>query len=295
MKKSASARCFFLFLLMVFAACTTTTANTGRPQYLDFGSVAPVTQVSRTLPFIIPATPAPTVRFESSGLIMARTGNRIPAERLTLALGKTTSGLNQQVTLPTGSAPTTVNGNYLAFQLTIQLLPSDPPGEYEGTINVVYPETESPGPMPITVKIRILPWVRIKPISPDAVLTIKESPFLTEDNLPAIAPVKLLLASNAPWRLLLRIEEQTLFNAPPFPLQARIGKTLKTTDFHGRILPGDDYRPVAFGQATVVGDGSTPKNYWTELFFTVSVPNWHHYPTGDYRFRLLFAAETITP
>ena len=133
-----------------------------------------------------------------------------------------------------------------------------------------------------------------EPANTNPLLTIAESPFLTEGNLSARTPVKILLASNAPWRLLLRLGSKTPFKAPPFPFQIGIGKTLKTEDFKERMLPNDDYRPVAFGAPTVVGDGSTPAI--TGPSYTAPLDhNWHHYPTGDYDTSMFFAAETVVP
>lgn len=268
-----------LFLLLVFLTLPTAFAQTSKPLVVDFGSIAPVNKMSRSLPFTLPVATTQAVRFEVSALSAAKTGNQIPAERLTFTVDTATK----------------ISGELAVFQLTIQLLPSDPPGEYEGLIYAVDPDAKATQPLPLLVKVRVLPWIRLEPANSYPLLTIAELPFSTENYLSARIPVKLLLASNAPWRLSLRVENETPFNAPPFPLRIGIGKTLKAEDFKERILPSDDYLPVAFGAPTVVGDGSTPTNYWTELYFSASIANWRHYPTGNYDFSLVLTAETLVP
>ena len=278
MKKHTPVIWFGLFLLLVFLTLPTAFAQSNKLLIVDFGSIAPVNKMSPSLPFTLPVT-TQAVQFNSSGLSAVKTGHRIPAERLTFSADTITKR----------------RGEVAVYQLKIQLLPSDPPGEYEGFVDVVCPDANGAQPISLLVKVEILPWVRIEPANTNPLLTIAESPFLTEGNLSARTPVKILLASNAPWRLLLRLGSKTPFKAPPFPFQIGIGKTLKTEDFKERMLPNDDYRPVAFGAPTVVGDGSTPANYWTELYCTVSIANWHHYPTGDYDTSMFFAAETVVP
>lgn len=279
MKKRAPVLCFHLVLLAVFLTIPAAFAHPNQPLIIDFRPVAPVEKMSLSLPFTLPVATAEVVRFEGTGLCAVKTGHRLPMDRLTFTVDQTTEP----------------GGKLTVFQLRIQLLPSDPPGAYEGLVYAVCPDAKERPPLPILVKVRVLPWIRLEPATVDPLLTILDTPFFTEDFLPARAPVKLLLASNAPWRLSLRVGSRTPFRPPPFPLQISIGKTLNTTDFKAKIMPSGEFYPVAFGAPTVVGEGARATDYWTELYVTVSIPNWYHYPAGDYDFRLFLTAETLGP
>lgn len=279
MKKRTPVVWFILLLLAVFLTTPTKAAPTNKPLIMDFGLIAPVSKITRSLTFTLPVAATQAVRFETTGLFAVRTGNRIPAERLTFTADSTTKRDNAAA----------------AFQATIQLLPSDPPGEYEGLVYAVCPGAEGAPSIPLLVKVGILPWIRLEPANTQPLLTVDTSSFWTEELITTRHPVKLLLASNAPWCLALRIGNETPLDTLPFPLLVGIGKTINTMDFKERMFPGGDYRPVAFGNPTVAGDGATAANYWTELYITASVANWPHYPTGDYNFRLFLTAKTLAP
>ena len=279
MKKRNPVFWLSFFLLTVFLALPTAFAHANKPLIMDLGSIAPAQKMSRALAFTLPVPPTQAVQFKGTGLSAAKTGNRIPAERLTFTPDPSTQN----------------NATRTVYHLQIQLLPSEPPGEYEGLIYAVYPTAKRHNPAPYWSKSRSYPGSASNRGNSTPQLNIAASPFLREDKLLTRNPVKLLLASNAPWRLLLRLENETPFHTSPFPLQIGIGKTLNTVVFKERMRVSDDYRPVAFGAPTVVGDGSTPANYWTELYLTAAIDDWYHYPTGNYNFKMFLAAETLLP
>jgi hypothetical protein len=88
-------------------------------------------------------------------------------------------------------------------------------------------------------------------------------------------------------------ESFTPAKTPCFPLQIRIGKTIKAEDFSEILRPNDRHQLVAFGPPTVGGNGLTPANYWTELYVTASISNWHDYPTGIHTYPFFFCGETV--
>ncbi|HBL36566.1 MAG TPA: hypothetical protein DDZ55_07120 [Firmicutes bacterium] len=266
-----------LFLLLAVQKMYRTSAQ--GIAILDFRSVTPVAPESRSLPFNLPVTATTSASFECSGLVAPKTGNRIAADRITFSRSQRLAG-----------------GQSESFLATIRFLPSDLPGEYEGIVYAVPQHVEeNTERFPFLIKVRILPWIKIETASPHSLLVIKDSPSLTASNLQASAPIKLLLASNSPWRLYLRVGNTESFapaKNPAFPIHIGIGKTVKAQDFSETLLSNGDYQLVAFGPPTVVGDGSTPSNFWTELYVTASIRNWHRYPTGVHTYPFFFSAET---
>ncbi|NLM37222.1 MAG: hypothetical protein GX202_03735 [Firmicutes bacterium] len=280
MKKRTPVVWFALFFFAVFLTLPATTAAAHKPLIVDFGAIAPVSKTSRSVSFTLPVATTRTVRLESADLSAVSSGNRIPAERFTFTAAHDTAKRNNAAA---------------GYMLTLQLLPSDPPGEYEGLVYAVCPGAEGTLSIPVLVKVEILPWIRLEPANDNPLLTVAASSMGTEDHLSTRNPVKLLLASNAPWCLALRIGDETPFHPLPFPLLVGVGKNLNTMDFKEKIFPGRDYRTVAFGNPTVLGDGASDAHYWTELYITASIDHWSRYPKGNYDFRLFLAAKTLTP
>jgi hypothetical protein len=246
---------------------------------LDFRTVTPVAPESPALSFTLPISTATAISFEYSDLVGNKTGNKIAADRITFSHNPRSTGGQDE--------------NFLA---TIRILPSDLPDEYEGVVYAVSQQTEEKVErFPFIIKVRVLPWIKIKPASSQSLLVIKDSPSLTASNLQASEPMKLLLAANAPWRLYLRVGNCPCCapdKTPCFPLQIGIGKTIKTEDFSEILLPSGQHQLVAFGPPTVSGDGLALSNYWTELYVTASISNWRDWPTGVHTFAFIFYGET---
>jgi len=287
---------FWISLLLTVTFYLTPPAEALAPQSLTFPAVAPVAETNLSLPFTLPGSPASAVSFHCAALVELATGNRISGDRLTFTYGQTTVGPGQLLTLASNSTERTEPGSARDFWLHIKFLPSDPPGEYEGIIEaVLHPSTEKTEGIPLRVKVRVLPWIKLE-TAPAQPLAILGSPFsFTESSLEFSEPLKLLLASNAPWRLYLKVGMAIPPQDPGFPLRIGIGRTGKTVENKNTLLANGPAQLVASGPPTVVGDGLEPANYWTELYFSASITDWRQYPTGNHQLTFYFSGQTIAP
>lgn len=287
-----------LWVCLIFTVtfCLIAPAAAGELQFLTFPAVAPVTETSLSLPFTLPASTASAVSFRCSALMDTATGNRISPDRISLSYNQKTVGPNKLLTLtpqPTGGPEA---GSTREFGLQINFLPSDPPGEYEGIIEaVLHHSTQDTERISLWVKTRVLPWIKLERVSGQPFPGFDSLSSLTESNLTITEPLKLLLASNTHWQLYLRVGTAIPHHDPEFPLQIRIGRPGKAGEEKKTLLANGPAQLVAAGPPTVVGDGLTPANYWTELYLSASIADWRQYPTGNHQLTFYLSGQTITP
>ncbi|HHT48708.1 MAG TPA: hypothetical protein GXZ98_05380 [Firmicutes bacterium] len=283
-------------LIFTVTSCLIAPAAAQEPQILTFPAVAAVTETGRTLTFTLPGATASAVSFHCAGLVEPVTGNRINGDRLTFSYGQKKVGPNQVLTLNTKPTGKPEPDSAREFGLQITFLPSDPPGEYGGIIEaVLHDSTEQAERIPLWVKARVLPWIKVETASvqpfarPDPVLS------LTEHSLEINEPVKVFLASNAPWRLYLRAGMAIPDQDRSLLLHIKIGHTGQGGEEQKTLLVNGPSQLVATGPPTVVGDGLAPANYWTELYLSAFLADWRQYPTGNYPLTFIFSGETINP
>lgn len=295
MKKSVL---FWISLFLTVAFCLRPPEAAGEAPFLTFPAVAPVTKTCRSLSFTLPASPASTVSFHCSDLVDPVTGHRLEAGRLTFLYGRQIVGPGQPLILTPSPAGEPEPGSTREIELQINLLPSDPPGEYEGRLEAVLHHTpEKTEEIPLLVKVRVLPWIKLETASvqPAAFGSFSSFTDFTESSLTLNEPFKLLLATNAPWSLYLRAELTIAGQAPALPLRIKIGRPSKAGEVQKTLLANGPAQLVASGPPTVVGDGSVPAKYWTELYLSAFLNDWRQYPTGHYQLTFYFSGQTITP
>lgn len=266
------------------------------PVMLHFREVIPLQRSIESLSFPLSLADAEEIYFFSSPAVDQNTGKTIPEERFTFSFQQKTVASNQPLAL----SKTDMNNNstdaenVYHFFANIEFYPSDPPGEYEEKVSVVYRnslgESEQ---IPLVLKFKVLPWIRLQTGVPNPSMVISHISSPTETDLQSIEPVTMLVASNSPWLLYMRVERNPFTKTALIPIEISILESQKYEGFGGTFLPSEDFKLVAAGPPTVIGDGSGNHQYWTEMTLSGSISNCLNYPTGAHDFRFYFSGKTL--
>ncbi len=282
-------------IILCFAFFSFSPALANPPLILNFRDIKAFEKSIVSLSFSLPVYNTQTLSFDCSSPVDLSTGKTIPQERITFTYQQQTVSVNQPLQLTTNNLgqDSVVCGKTADFLINIEFNPSDLPGEYQGYIYAVYQDsTGNSERIPIFLKINLLPWIRFKTATPNPKIIFNHIPSLTGIGLQTTEPIRILLASNAPWCLFLRFGEKRIFERSSFPIEVSISKSSKDKSFKESFFPNEGFKLVASGSPTISGDGSEPEKYWTELWFSASILDWHLYPTGTHSLVIYLSGQT---
>lgn len=257
---------------------------------IDFGSAEAVEPLTKTKTFSTITLDKQITGYEISydqGLVNRQTGATIPPERLKLFVNERE--------VPLLSETTTIDkpgSEGLRIRMTLELLPLDPVGFYEGIITLKPWKKNNNEPnlqewlpaIMIMFSVHVNPWVRLEPIPAPIVL---ERPYLTAHTLQNPEPVYLRIASNSTWNLSAELvsTKSTDKTGLSVPLTIKVTET-PGADFLILLTPNAGPRFILSGNATV-----DRTHYWRKIPITFFLTDITSYPAGFIRFELVFTGE----
>ncbi|HBK67017.1 MAG TPA: hypothetical protein DEB05_05750 [Firmicutes bacterium] len=260
------------------------------PAILYFRDIIPVQKSIESLTFTLPLVGVEKISFICDSPIEQSTGKIIPEQRITFSYQQQTVFSNQPLSLNTGLNTEAMTEKEISFLINIEFNPSDPPGEYEGKIYAVCQNsTGDSRRIPLMLKIKILPWIKLKSATPNPSLVINRLASFTETDLQPMEPVIIMIASNSSWLLYMNVRKEANSTTLFVPIEISVANSSKHESFREIFLPNDGYKMVAAGPPTVIGDGSGNNRYWTELALNASIPDCINYPSGNHAFNLYFS------
>ncbi|NLW56058.1 MAG: hypothetical protein GX050_05495 [Firmicutes bacterium] len=285
--------CFSLLITLL----SLTPVSAASPVVLNFRVTDTSETRSASSPFTLPLEGVERISFLYSDAIDHSTGQIIPAGRISFTHHQQTVSAGQALEISPDQRSQGISPEQPgAFTINIMFFPSDLPGKYEAIIEAV---CQSAGGeekrLPLLLKINVLPWIKLKSAIPNQTLIIDQVSFRGDTEIKARHPVSILVASNAPWRLYMKIDSGLTGHRKPIPIALSVLPSTAYEGLNASIYPYEDYKLVAAGPPTVVGDRSGSVGYWTELVLSAEIPNAHLYPAGQYTFILSFSAITLEP